>query len=379
MDFGRIIKKALDATRRMFSEGFEKDGYLYVYHMTDKKSLEGGVYKTGFERYFTGKNSNAYGPGVYTTLYPSFDKRADVRDSYGRPNPELDKNRGLIYGKTMIKLRVKKGGVRNFLVFDERMAKIMYKDNWKIEDQLKVLLKPETLEHIKANNKYEYDRICFGSENYTRGYGASAAASLCAVNHDMNRSIRGYIFHGPGDGFVAIFKDFSCLTPVGESDDYGHTFKPIKLDPKFDEYVTNNVDLRREFGAEYQYDNKTGKKKAYRNAYYDEMPAFFTNGYARVKKNGKYNYLYYKTYKKGLISNVWFDEAPVTFNSMGIAWVIINGEKYAIKNKNDVFIVYDENGKYLSYLNDFQPNGQNNVEPQTADFSDYSGDDDDFN
>ena len=346
-NFSNIVKNVLN-------EGFEKDGYLYVYHMTDKKALEGGIYKSGFERYFTGSNSNAYGPGVYTTLYPSFDKRAEVTDGYGHANPDLDRSRAHIYGSIMVKLRARKGAIKNFLIYDEKWAKIQYKNNWKIEDQLRQLLKPETFDKVKSQHPYEWDRMCNGSENYTRGYGANIAAQLCATNYDMNRSIRGYIFHGPGDGFVCIFKDFAAVTPVAESTDFGHTFTPIKLDPKFDEYVTNNVDLRREFGAEYQYDSKTGRKKMQRNAYYDEMPEHFTNGFARIKKDDKYNYLYIKTYKNGPISPVWFDEAPVTFDKNNIARVILNDEIYKIKCMGDYFVIYDQNNKFMSYLSDFQ-------------------------
>ena len=344
--FSKIVNKVLN-------EGFERDGYLYVYHMTKPESLKGGIYKSGFERYYTGSNSNAYGPGVYTTIYPSFDSRAEVKDSMGRANPDLDRSRGTIYGHMMIKMRAKKGAIKNFLIFDEKFAKIQYKQNWRIEDQLKVLLKPETFDKLKTTHTYEWNQMCSGSEIYTRGYGASAAANLCAINRDMNRAIRGFIFHGPGDGFVCIFKDFAALTPVAESTDYGRTFKPIELDPKFDEYVTNNVDLRRELGAEYQYNNKTNKKKDMRNAYYDEMPEHFTNGFARIKKNDKYNYLYIKTYKQGPISPVWFDEAPVTFDKKGIARVIINGELFKIKCMGDYFVIYDKDNKFMSYLNDF--------------------------
>ena len=361
--FSNIVNSVLN-------EGFEKDGYLYVYHMTKREALEGGIYKSGFERFYTGKNSNAYGPGVYTTLYPSFDPRAEVKTSYGSPNPDLDKSRGSIYGHVMIKMRAKKGAIKNFLIFDEKWAKIQYKDNWKIEDQLRVLLKPETFNEVKMKYSRDWDYMCNGSELYTRGYGAHTASELCKINYDMNRSIRGYIFHGPGDGFVCIFKDFAAVTPVAESTDYGHTFTPIKLDPKFDEYVTNNVDLRREFGAEYQYDNQTGKKKMMRNAYYDEMPEHFTNGFARIKKDNKYNYLYIRTYKKGPISPVWFDEAPVTFDRNGIARVMLNDEVYKIKCMGDYFVIYDQNNKFMSYLSDFQTvlntQNQQNDEPNVS-------------
>ena len=42
--FSKIVNKVLN-------EGFERDGYLYVYHMTKPESLKGGIYKSGFERY----------------------------------------------------------------------------------------------------------------------------------------------------------------------------------------------------------------------------------------------------------------------------------------------------------------------------------------
>lgn len=347
----------------VLNEGFEKDGYLYVYHMTSPDALKGGIYKTGFERFYTGSNSNAYGPGVYTTIYPSFDKRAGLIDLYGDSYSDLDRRRGSIYGDIMVKLRARKGAIRHFLIFDEKFAKIQYKENWKIEDQLRVLLTPETFSKLKSEYPSQWRTMCYSDEMYTRGFACHAAAQLCAINYEMNRAVRGFIFHGPGDGFVCIFKDFAAVTPVAESTDYGHTFTPIKLDPKFDEYVTNNVDLRRELGAEYQYDNKTGKKNCNRNGKYDELPSHFTNGFARIKKDGKYNYLYYKTYKNGPISPVWFDEAPVTFSKNGIARVILNDELYKIKCMGDYFVIYDKNNKFMSYLSDLKEimDNQNNM------------------
>ena len=90
----------------------------------------------------------------------------------------------------------------------------------------------------------------------------------------------------------------------------------------------------------------------------DEVPYYFINGFAKVKKNGKYNYLYRhqeKPFSKGVISPVWFDYAPETFSNQGRANVVVDGETFILRldAKTNKFYVYYADGKYLCRLEEF--------------------------
>ena len=107
----------------------------------------------------------------------------------------------------------------------------------------------------------------------------------------------------------------------------------------------------------------------------DEVPYYFINGFAKVKKNGKFNFLYRKKpLAQGVISPVWFDYAPDTFSKQGRANVVVDGETFIIKldQKTNIFYVYYADGKYLCRLDSFKIFLEN-VKSQIAD-----DDDEDF-
>ena len=357
LTFSEIVNKVL------INEGFAEDGTLYVYHFTHKENLA-SISKGGFSRYFTGKNSNAYGPGVYTNMEPSCSTDSLAYD-------DLDRKRIEVYGSMMLKLKVVKGGLRNFLIFHMPLARRVYGHHWRVEDQLKLILDPDTYERVKREQPRDWQTICQEHyDKYATSDLARVASHMCERDKTLDNLIRGYAFTGRYDGYVAIFKDFTVLKPVAVSYDLGHNFKEIKVDPRYDEYVINNYDIWRELGVENCYNVKTNQKKYGANAFYDVLPKYFTKGYARVEKDGKYNYLYIKTFKEGPISPVWFDAAPVTFDSDGMANVTIEGMLYKLRNYNDMFLIYDEKGKLISSLEDFNlnKNEQENQENNDFDF-----------
>ena len=106
----------------------------------------------------------------------------------------------------------------------------------------------------------------------------------------------------------------------------------------------------------------------------DEVPYYFINGFAKVKKDGKYNFLYRKKpLSQGVISPVWFDYAPDTFSNQGRANVVVDGETFILKldQKTNTFYVYYSDGKFICRLDlfgRFLANIKNQVEDDDEDF-----------
>lgn len=389
--FSEAVKKVLTLNEEI------KGGKVYVYHMTKPDAIKGGILKSGWERYYTGRNSNAYGPGIYTTLYPSRDPRSRTikynTDDSTNPrtlkrgaNASFDVGRANIYGSAMLKCEA--SGLNKFVCFDMYASRLIYGSDGKkgftdVKEQLKKLLDRKTYEEIKKTD--EFNDVCFSRSRFTSAYiSARALDRLCQYFPEVNAAIDGFICHSESDGFVVIFRNFNNVKPIEVSYDYGRTFKPIKVEEKYSEYKDDNVDLRRALGldAVHQYNALTGdavrsfsdlpsganylytdtdrmNKLIKAEKPYDNLPAHFTNGFAKVKKDGKYNYFYLGYFKKGqknVISPVWFDEAPNTFTSNGLAKVVVNGIPLILvhkKNSNeDRFVVCDNDGDYLCKLSD---------------------------
>lgn len=389
-----FFSDAVKSTLRINEE--IKGGKIYVYHMTQPSAVKGGILKSGWERYYTGRNSNAYGPGIYTTLYPSRDPRSrTLPNADYSTNPKtlkrgaserFDISRGSIYGSVMLKCEA--NGLDKFVCFDMYASRLLYGSDGRkgftdVKEQLKKLLDRKTYDEIKKTD--EFNVVCFSSDRFTSAYhSARALDRLCQYFPNVNAAINGFICHSQSDGFVVIFRNFNNVKPIEVSYDYGKTFKPIKVEEKYSEYKDDNVDLRRELGldAVHQYNALTGDAvrgfhdlpngatslygdtdRMYnlitKEKPYDNLPAHFTNGFAKVKKNGKYNYFYIGYFKKGqknLISPVWFDEAPNTFTSNGLAKVIVNDTPLILvhkkDNNEDRFVVCDNDGDYICKLSD---------------------------
>lgn len=81
--------------------------------------------------------------------------------------------------------------------------------------------------------------------------------------HINIRKIRGLIF-GHGDGYVAIFRDYNALAPIGVSySDLGHTFEALKTEAEFEDYQVKNLDVRSELGLDRFFFSKTNTIKAW--------------------------------------------------------------------------------------------------------------------
>ena len=265
--FGNVVRNVLN-------EGYENGG-IYLYHMTDVNAVE-SMARTGFERFFLNKNSTAFGPVVYTTFWPSIDPRSEVSD------PNYDRNhRAGIYGHAMLKFKLVGNGFENFVIYDINIARNVYGSNWRIKDQLEVLLDRRDLEDIKANHSREYHTIVNSHDMWHSGRVPLQTLISLLRNYPVsNRKIKGYIYHGRGDGFVVMPKNFRRLLPVGVSSNYGKSFKPIKIGAHYFDYAINNEDIWMELNVEYDYNVKTYRKLGYSRAYYDFLMPYFYGDFA---------------------------------------------------------------------------------------------------
>lgn len=413
--FGRIVNRVLKEAEEKESNiipynSIKSDyvkGPMYVFHMTSGKNLHGGILKTGWERFFNSVNS--YGPGIYTCVLPSFDARARVTTSgYGsKPNPNLDASRTNIYGskdnsgKTgknsaviLLCKTLKPNPLKNFLIFDENIAKLIYKDNWHIKDQLRTIFRGKEYNQVMASNhelrtlasyadsadrflknhnKHDSQAVEAYNALYYRGNGAIMADRACN-SLKVNKKIRGLIFHGPGDGFVAIFRDYNALQPIGVSTDLGHTFKPIATEEEFEDYKANNIDIGSALGLDRFFNAKNNMiRRQYQGDNeipFDYLDDTFYGNYAIVGKNingeMKWNYLYKpligkeRDYYDMLISkNIWFDSVAKNdwLNNQTI--VSKNGEMYFIRNDNGQFLLLDKDENVIGNLNTLTDNDLN--------------------
>lgn len=398
-----------------------KNGKIIVYHMTKADACRGGILKSGWERYYTGRNSNAYGPGIYTTLYPSMDPRSRTNqntyhdnmfdiDMLGKGSSKLDVRRGGIYGTTMLKCVAK--SLKGFIAFDKNMSRYLYgsptyfkkhpdryhaRNYYDIDEQLQKILPKQVYDSVKDTP--EFKETCYSKDRFVMAYHAARACDeLCQAYPEVNHYVNGFITHSSSDGYVIIFRDFSACKPIEYSTNYGKTWHKVQLDPSFKEYNSDNVDLRRALGLDNitDYNNQTNKAVTdvnqlpryweyhYRNKDritklakakkpYDYLPAFMYGDFARVEKDGKYNYFYKGTLKtKKPISDVWWDSASESWSKNGWTRVSKNGMIYYLHHEGDGFDVYNTNKEYICNLNMLDPQSG---KPKTDDFDVFDNDD----
>ena len=322
-----LLKEAYE--KALLNEEFGEDGTLYLYHGTDKNAVS-GIQQKGFEREFTASNGgNMYGAGVYTT----FTLSREGQNMHGS------------YGNMMLKMRFV-GDLNKYIIYYQDYARRIHGTD-SVPLQMRKILGDElyskferTTKHLGTFDKMmntRNDKVITSKSCYDliKGY--------LQYNPEADYKIDGFIFHGGHDGYVCFCKNFKDLLPIEVSTDMGKTWKPIRKGRSFDKFATNDVDLRWELG-----------KVGITPQDYKYVPFYFTNGYARItNRNDKYNFVWKPTFREnGFISDVWFDDVPLTFTDRGTAVVVYEGEKYVIKNNNGSFEVYSPQGVRLCYLDD---------------------------
>lgn len=239
-----------------------------IYRVAFKKQIN-TIFKTGYVRDFTAsKGGNMYGPGVYTTY--------DFKDTVFnlRTKPE--------YGDCIMCMKLV-NGFKNFIIFDERLAKKYYGRNWEIENQLSKLNLPE---HIIKKLIYKFEHT--DGELYHGRTAPKAYALWTTLREELfSYGVRGLIYKGHRDGHCALCYDFSSVIPFKVSYDGGKTWKIPEDANTLKNFIENNVDVQ------FKYNRK-----------YDSILKPI-NGYAIVKNNNKYNIINGKT--DNFISKQWFD------------------------------------------------------------------------
>lgn len=319
-----------------------------VYQCTTKEGLE-GIRKYGTSREFTGKNSNFYGQGAYTTF--------TLRST-------LDNVRGSIYGKCIIRFALN-DGFKNFLFFDEEMNR-KYNNGEPIEEQIKRLCPPDIVDMLNQRGFFQYCKENRGQHHTGQLYTAHCAKMFFEIlkgerlsereltpwqksygsrsiynEKDLSRTkVRGYIFVGGNDGEVAVIRDYDDLVPIAYCD------LTAGDDPRSD---SGWHDI---FNKE-TFDNIAGSVDigTHIRGKYPETPLNTKTicGFVLVKKGGKYNYVDAATMEELLPVSADFaaDFDPQT----GKAKFIIGGEEFEYSSKIKMFI---EDGVFTYDRSEFE-------------------------
>lgn len=286
-------------------------------------SVINSLMKNGFSREYTGSNGgNMYGPGVYNVY--------SLRSSNDRATG---------YGRFIVQSYVL-GGFKDFLIFNIDMAKKVYGDEWPIITQIKKLMPSRLaykvlntvagLNHCMNNNRTSYDIKT----------SIPAKRIVDVLGNDIAKTkIRGIIYSGGHDGNCCFVRNFLDVIPYSYSKDNGKTWTvgitdeliwKAGHDTDVDAMIKNRV-------------NDDGKKM------FSDVAQKSINGFVRVYKNDKSNYFDVATNK--LISDIWFD-FTTDFSDDGTAEVVYNGNKLTIQKDENNFLIADEDGIPICYLED---------------------------
>ena len=279
---------------------------VFLYQRTDSIGLK-GISKNGASREFTGKNSNFYGQGAYTTF------------SLGAT--EVNKDKAGLYGRIVVKFKLL-GGLKDFLIFDPVMNDY-YNNGEPIEQQVRRLCPPDVIQKLERHgyfsnvlghmppdmprggflpdgsftkkvkrtapqarhfftilmgNRIPYEKMTPAQKDMSLKRGG---LDLCDEIDIQKTKVRGYVFRGENDGDVCMVRNYAELLPVAYRDEQGnwHDIKDVDLE--------NNIRNRADAAFNIQ-------------GHYPETPASekVHCGFFLVKKNGKYNYVDMKTKKE---------------------------------------------------------------------------------
>ena len=329
-----------------------------LYHCTTKEAVD-GICKYGACREYTGKHSNYYGQGFYTTF---------------ELGSSID-NQGGYYGKYIVKFGLN-GGFENFLFFDKEMNE-KYNNGEPIESQIERLCPPDIVEKLKKSDFFVKANSNDGIHHLTnkektaggpreffltlRGekLPTSKLSPFQIENGrelydelDISRTnVRGYVFVGGNDGEVCVVRDFNSLIPlkyfdptigVNPIDESDKGWIDILNKKTFDN-ISNSIDVGTELRGEYPetpFNSKT------------------ICGYILVKGKpaGKYNYINVKTMEELLPipADYAVDFDPHT----GKAKFMINDEEYEYSSKNNTFF---EDGIIPYTRDEFEDELRNNI------------------
>ena len=195
-----------------------------------------GIFKNGFSRQFANANDFAqnrgaltYGDGQYGT--PELSNAANNLST--KPGNKPDK---LKYGGVILKC-VLIDGFNGFLIMDEGMAKRTYGENWRIFDQIDLLVKNPADNKMLKDFSRPYERLSYvpdptGRTNHIIYHMFDGGMPVQERMKSFNKwtqffrrnGIRGAVYHGAGDGFCFVCYNFSEVVPFAASFDHGKTW-----------------------------------------------------------------------------------------------------------------------------------------------------------
>ena len=231
------------------------------------------IFKYGYNRQFAGTaGGKRYGIGTYCN-----DNLRDSQNNVGTKE----------YGNVIFKMFLV-GGYYGFIIFNERKARALYGNNWRVFDQLKTLYGATDEELSKIKNACEfYIRRDGGTYHHGRTGPAAHGLATC-TSFLVSHGVKGLIYTGQRDGACVVPYDFSSIIPYSVSYDKGKTFKVLFNAQEYETRINNMADVH------FRYDNKY--KKVFEP----------TGGFAMVINNqGKYNYVNIVTDEE--LSPIWFD------------------------------------------------------------------------
>lgn len=260
-----------------------------VYQLAFKDRIN-SIFKNGFSReYAATAGGNYYCTGLYTT----FDLNSTLRNTQDKAS---------LYGDVIIKMAIK--SYDRFFICNKKIAKEVYGKHYSMEDQLDILFAdyPDILRYIK-HSPY-YGTITQTQSPRTAQNVAALLEALggmhCGADNNLNRfDIRGFVFYGANDGYVAIIRDFKAIVPLAYSLDKGRTTDKSWRNDLFSEKTYNNT--AKDYDPIIFLGNDT--------SYYKNPKNFrMINGYMKVQRamDDKFNFL---DKDKNLLSPIWFKNA----------------------------------------------------------------------
>ena len=318
-----LNEEITDLTKEDFLNGKKRIVYVCA-HTSDVDA----IFKNGFSRQFANNNDYmhnggalTYGDGQYGSV--SLDNAANNlsrKTDYGKSD-------GKKYGSVIIKC-VLMGSFYTFLIFDEDLAKYIYKDKWQIMDQIDHIVKdPAARNELKNFVRPYLGRALYNPSQDPMSRTNHVLFSMFSsqngfrkwTNFFRQNGIRGGVYHGHGDGYCFVCYNYSDVIPVAYSTDYGKSWKDDKFD--FDaakERSFKDPDAASRFGHKFK-----GMDSA--------TPVLVNCGGKKFSVtvvqtlNGKYNILNNHTGDK--VSPIDFDERP-TISTEGEFQFLVGGRMF---------------------------------------------------
>lgn len=252
-----------------------------IYHRTMEMKSCQSICDYGFSPEFS--KTEVYGHGIYAALTP--------QDSTYYLSG---------YGRYMIHAYLK-DGFKNFVIFNERLARKYYGENWRVRDQLKKLIRPEYYEEIMSR----YPNL------------PNDESIIQTLEGQLGKTmIRGSVV-SYGSCYIVVVCDWKSAIPYEYSTDNGETWTKTLNEKNFS-HIDNFKDglfaiqrfindgiIEDTFGV-----NSNNYYRHGRN-WDNDVNAHpqFVNGYLRVKLKNNGKITFYSAEDDDLISYQGFDTA----------------------------------------------------------------------